>query len=117
MSSKHLFIEQWTPRPAWIARTPAERRAFADAVLGAIEAMKAGGIRTLGWGAADRGVDHADPAAAFWAVWEMDSAEAVAGFRQGVEASGWYTLFEQHNTTGVAQTPAQVLELLAGLPS
>ena len=53
MSSKHLFIEQWTPRPAWVARTPAERRAFADAVLGAIEAMKAGGIRTLGWGAAD----------------------------------------------------------------
>eukprot|EP01032_Pedospumella_encystans_P035836 gene35836-40537_t len=47
----------------------------------------------------------------------MDSAEAVAGFCQGVEASGWYTLFEQRNTTGVAQTPAQVLELLAGLPS
>ncbi len=47
MSSKHLFIEQWTPRPAWIARTPAERRAFADAVLGAIDGLGELSVRVV----------------------------------------------------------------------
>jgi len=112
MAGKHIFVEQWKCKDAWLALPVDQRRDFAKAVEQASGAMQAHGIRSLGWGVPAPSIDHPATTYGFWAVWEMESGEGVQAFMQGVAASGWYDFFEQENTAGVAQTPSAVLELL-----
>lgn len=112
MADKYIFIEQWKSKPAWLTLAPEARRAYADRIVQA-SSERPDGVRAIAWGLTDKAVAHS-VGHDFWAVWELDGEAMAQGFMQGVDASGWYQYFEQANTLGVAQSAAQVLDLMVG---
>lgn len=114
MSDKHILIEQWKIKAAWLALGVDQRQDYVQNTVQGMETIMPLGIRALGWGFVDR-VEHGS-GYDFWSAWELDSQKAVDAFLAGLKAAGWYDYFEQENITGVALTPPQVFEkiILAG---
>ena len=104
----YLFIEAWTPKPAWLALSREEREAYVSRLTGGMPELQAAGIEVVGWGFSDgdaRGTQHVA-----FAVWRCPSRQAANQLRQAVERSRWYEYFEQLDLGGEVQSPEVVLE-------
>ncbi len=104
----YTFIELWTPNDNWLALKADERAAFMEGVGGAMGQMAEAGIETLGWGAVDP--DTPVPAAQqYVAVWQAPDKAAIEMLEQGIEASGWYSYFDQVNARAELSGPEVVI--------
>lgn len=104
----YTFIELWTPNENWKALSADERTAFMDGVGGAMGQMSEAGIETLGWGVVDP--DTPVPTEQrYVAVWQAPDKAAIEMLEQGVEASGWYTYFDQVNARAELSSPEHVI--------
>jgi len=103
----YTFIELWTPNDTWKALSSEDRQAFMEGVGGAMEQMTAP-ITTLGWGWIDSDtpypIDHE-----FVAIWQAPDREAIGMLEAGVEASGWYSYFDQVNARAELSGPENVI--------
>lgn len=104
----HILIEHWTPTSAWYELPSAERRAFADGILGAADAMAEQGITVVAWGLVDNQSNETDDMA--FAVWQCPDEAALRTLRDGIRASGWYDLFRQVDLGGEARSPREVFD-------
>ncbi len=105
------FIEIWTATEAWTALSDQEQTAYLEALAAPIESLMASGAEIISWGVNNEQTDQrADYD--FFAIWSFPSQESVKGFEQAVAGSGWYTYFRQANMSGVASSPATVMEYL-----
>ncbi len=107
---QQIFVELYNYRPAWLSLSEAERRAFADGILGAVGGLADQGVEVLGWGTNDPATDHRAPYD-FFCAYRVPSAEFQRGFEAAIGESGWYEYFDQVAVSGTAVSPA---ELLAG---
>jgi hypothetical protein len=103
----YLMIEAWTPTPAWLALTEAERGDYIRGVGEGVAALAAQGVTSLGWGLTDdasRGTDHVA-----FAVWECGSRAGCDALRGAIAEAGWYEYFDQVDFGGEAGPPDAVL--------
>jgi hypothetical protein len=115
MTDRHILIEQWKSRPAWRHLSTDDRRTFADRIAQASTGTRPDGIRVIAWGYTDRAAPFSIELD-FWAVWDVDSADAARVFMEGIEASGWYNYFEQVNTVGRCGSVVEILDALVKEP-
>ncbi len=111
MSNKHMLVEQWKCKPLWLAKPLKELQDFIVGRTKSMESLASLGIRSLGWGHVDHSAKN-PVKFDFWAIWQMDSSEAVHAFLDRVNLSGWYAFFEQLNGTGAAMLALQALNFL-----
>ena len=105
------FIEVWTATEAWTALSDQEQTAYLEALAAPMESLMAGGVEVISWGVNNEQTDQrADYD--FFAIWSFPNQESVKSFEQAVASSGWYTYFRQANMSGVASSPATVMEYL-----
>lgn len=103
----HVLIAAWTPKPAWLALTEAERADYAATAKAGVAALEEQGIRALGWGwldEASRGIDRAA-----FAVWDCGSEAGLAVFRAAVVDAGWDEYFDQIDFGGELGSPDSVM--------
>jgi hypothetical protein len=56
----YLFVEAWTPKPAWLALSREEREGYVSQVASGMSQLQAAGVQVVGWGFSDdaaRGLD------------------------------------------------------------
>lgn len=111
----HVFIELWNPKSSWLKLSAAQRGEVIN-TLGQTTGpvIEEGKIEVLGWGFADKSIDHAS-AHAYFAVWRAESAAALSRLREVIVAGGWYEHFDQVNVGGELTTPDVVLGHHIGL--
>jgi hypothetical protein len=103
----YLMIEAWTPKPAWLALTEAQRADYVAGVGEGVAALAAQGVRPLGWGLLDDAARATEHTA--FAVWECGSRAGCDALREAIAAAGWYELFDQVDFGGEAGPPDAVL--------
>ena len=104
----YLFVEAWTPKPAWLALAREEREGYVSQVASGMSQLQAAGVEVVGWGFSDdaaRGTDHGA-----FAVWRCPTRQAANQLRQAVEHARWYDYFEQLDLGGEVESPEVVLE-------
>jgi hypothetical protein len=103
----YLMIEAWTPKPAWLALTEAQRAEYMAGVGEGAAALAAQGVTSLGWGLVDEASHGTDHTA--FAVWECGSRAGCDALRSAIAAAGWYEYFDQVDFGGEAGPPDAVL--------
>jgi uncharacterized protein DUF6616 len=103
----YLMIEAWTPKPAWLALTEAERTEYVTAVGEGAAALAEQGVTPLAWGLTDE-ASHGTEHVAF-AVWECGSRAGCDALRAAIAGAGWYELFDQIDFGGEGGSPEAVL--------
>lgn len=106
---KHYVVEHWSYKSAWLELEETRRQEFIAKIGEVAGELSRQGIRTLGFGEVDKGLDQAHKGFDFWSIWEMDTLQARDAFLKAVAESGWYQYFEHANTGGVIDEPAKVL--------
>ncbi|HDR9504467.1 DUF6616 family protein [Burkholderia pyrrocinia] len=106
---KYYLVEHWSYKRAWLELDDDGRQAFIAKIGAVTGELSQQGIRTLGFGEADKQLDHAHKAFDFWSIWEMDTLQARDVFLAAVGESGWYEYFDHANTGGVLEEPTKVL--------
>lgn len=104
----HLLIEIWTPKPAWLALNPSDRRTFVDGVLAAVQPVMTEDLVLLGSGLARDDLPHALPCR-YFAVWKATQAAQLEAFAALLVQAGWYTYFDQVNVGGQHMPLGKVL--------
>lgn len=95
----HLLIELWTPKPAWLALSPEDRRTFVDGVVAAVEPVMTDDLVLLGSGLASSDLPYPLPCR-YFAIWQAARAEQMQAFAELLVRAGWYTYFDQVNVGG-----------------
>jgi len=104
----YLYVEMWNARPAWIALSLDERKAFMEKVAEAAAALGPLGAELLGAWVNDEDTDHrADRT--YFTVFRFPDKDSVAVFEAIVRESGWYDYFDQVNGSGEVDTFANVM--------
>jgi hypothetical protein len=100
----YLFVECWKARTEWLALKQEERGAYMAQLGAGIQELLNTGVEIITWSFNDP--DTASRGAFdYFAVWKFPNKEAVKGFEQIVEKSGWYTFFDQVNLSGEMSDP------------
>ena len=104
----YIYVEQWTPKQAWLDLSEEERRAFVDAIMPLIRKHEEMGIETLAMATIDSDTfaksDHV-----FLSVLRMPDAATARTFEQDIAATDWYEYFEQTNARGKIREPEAVI--------
>lgn len=104
----HLYVELWSPKPAWHELPADEREAYFETVGNEIESLTEEGIEVVGFAVNDeetpRRADYR-----YLAAWKMPSEDHVELLEESVADAGWYDYFDQVNARGELLTPEDAL--------
>ncbi len=110
----HYYVEQWKPRPEWLALTPEDRGKVLFDLSPAIQGLVDAGIELVGYF-----VNHTNGGSAkdfsFLRVWKMPEKEWVQRIADTLEKTGWHEFFEPVNSQGEILTPQVAIPYLIGL--
>lgn len=95
----HVLVELYTPKAAWLSRTPEERVGYVAGVREAVAALETVGVTCLALGQVDQNVDSAAPHS-YFGVWSARDEDGLRQFLDGLRASGWYDYFDHVNGAG-----------------
>ena len=110
----YLYVELWSPKPAWFELSVDERHRRVMSVESSVNSMLESGVTLLGSTVAD--IDTPNRAGhRFVAVWQMPSIESAHRLEKGLAESGWYEFFDQVNERGPLTTLAKLLGNMAEL--
>ena len=96
----YFLAELYSPKPAWLALSPAQRNDFFTSIGPAVTALCNVGTEVIAMGKTTPDKPHA-AAQAFFAIWKFPDEESLDALLDGIEASGWHEYFETVNATGV----------------
>lgn len=97
----HYLAELYTPKPAWLDLSDAERQEFLAAIGSAMPTLASLGVEALALGKVDQTKPHAAPQT-FFAVWRCPDDAALDALVSGIAQSGWHDYFETINAGGEA---------------
>lgn len=110
----HYLVELYSPKPAWLALSQAERQAFFAAIEEGMSALLSAGIEPLALGQVDGNLPHA-ASQNFYAVWRCSDEKGIDALVNGISGSGWHAYFDTVNAAGAADDLAAHLHQLAQL--
>ena len=104
----YIYVEQWTPKQAWLDLSAEERQAFVEAIMPLLQKHEEMGIETL----AMASIDATTPSKskhAYFSVLRMPDEATAKTFEQDIAAANWYDYFEQTNSRGKIRKPEEVI--------
>jgi len=104
----HLYVELWSPRPAWLDLSPQQRQDYVAQVGPGIGHLEAAGVTLVGFAVADDDAPH-DAGHRYLAAWTMPGPEQAELLERTLDEAGWHDLFEQVNARGAMRPPPEVL--------
>ena len=95
----HYLVELYSPKPAWLALEPRQRKGFFEAVGAAMPALAGLGVEPVAFGETDRSKAHA-ATQEFFAIWRCPDDAALNALVNGIAQSGWHDYFDTVNAGG-----------------
>lgn len=95
----HYLVELYSPKPAWLALGPEERKGFFDTVGAAMPGLFGLGVEPVALGEIDPGKLYS-ATQTFYAVWRCPDDAALDALVNGIARSGWHDYFDTINAGG-----------------
>ncbi len=95
----HYLVELYSPKPAWLALEPQQRKNFFEAVGAAMPALAGRGVEAVAFGEIDSGKAYA-ATQGFFAIWRCSGDAALDALVNGIAQSGWHDYFDTVNVGG-----------------
>ncbi|MBT9247106.1 hypothetical protein KM031_13670 [Gemmobacter fulvus] len=106
----HYLTELYSPKPAWLALSLAERQSYFASIAEGMGALSALGVEPIAFGETEPSI-HPAPQQ-FFSVWRLPDAEAQAALLSGIAATGWHDYFDTVNAAGKGvDFPAHLTQL------
>jgi hypothetical protein len=110
----YYYIEQWRPRPKWLALTPEDRGKFLFDLSPTIQGLIDAGIELVGYMISDPKAGQGNEFS-FLRIWKLQEKDSMRRIEEALGGAGWHEFFEPGRWRGEILTSQLAIPHLVGL--
>ena len=108
------YVEQWRPRPKWLALTPEDRGKFLFDLSPTIQSLIEAGVELVGYMVSDAKPGQGSEFS-FLRIWKLQDKDSMQRIEEAMGTAGWREFFESGRWQGEILTPQVAIPHLVGL--